>query len=461
MSQESISFFEDKTTEQIINWMIAHLSESQLRSCLDSADIRPGYSAGPSSSTAIPSSSAVVPSSSTAIPSSSAVVPSSSGAGPSSSGAGSSSLIPSSSGAGPSSSQSVPQFTPPVGAQSSKARVPFNIAPYIDTLMGQRQIGAITPEILVILKKYVGFQIESKEQIKKAFPAVDAAGLSAVPVYIYDYEPGNSTVYFLGIEARLGNLIAVPYRAPDLKTFKLIGVELLDKLNKNILSSQYILPTGSKLTSEIQKVVTNYTDGDAVTINLNIKQVLQPNYIKEIRAEIAAMRASNFGFTDNYFGGELFDDLNEESINYNFGQSENNFGQSENDYEQSENNYGEESEYTETVNGSEDINGSESGTFTENDSEADFGEPEKKVSSKNIRVYDMTPEQLNEHMTNKFGAKFAQEYTPVKYVNSNGIPAVKYLLNQEARDNNAEMQNESDEPIISGFGEESEEENLF
>lgn len=440
MSQESISFFEDKTTEQIINWMIAHLSESQLRSCLDSADIRPGYSAGPSSSTAIPSSSTAIPSSS---------------------GAGSSSLIPSSSGAGPSSSQSVPQFTPPVGAQSSKARVPFNIAPYIDTLMGQRQIGAITPEILVILKKYVGFQIESKEQIKKAFPAVDGAGLSAVPVYIYDYEPGNSTVYFLGIEARLGNLIAVPYRAPDLKTFKLIGVELLDKLNKNILSSQYILPTGSKLTSEIQKVVTNYTDGDAVTINLNIKQVLQPNYIKEIRAEIAAMRASNFGFTDNYFGGELFDDLNEESINYNFGQSENIFGQSENDYEQSENNYGEESEYTETVNGSEDINGSESGTFTENDSEADFGEPEKKVSSKNIRVYDMTPEQLNEHMTNKFGAKFAQEYTPVKYVNSNGIPAVKYLLNQEARDNNAEMQNDSDEPIISGFGEESEEENLF
>jgi len=450
MSQESISFFEDKTTEQIINWMIAHLSESQLRSCLDSADIRPGYSAGPSSSTAIPSSSAVVPSSSTAIPSSS-------GAGPSSSGA----VIPSSSGAGPSSSQSVPQFTPPVGAQSSKARVPFNIAPYIDTLMGQRQIGAITPEILVILKKYVGFQIESKEQIKKAFPAVDGAGLSADPVYIYDYEPGNSTVYFLGIEARLGNLIAVPYRAPDLKTFKLIGVELLDKLNKNILSSQYILPTGSKLTSEIQKVVTNYTDGDAETINLNIKQVLQPNYIKEIRAEIAAMRASNFGFTDNYFGGELFDDLNEESINYNFGQSENDYEQSENNYEQSENNYGEESEYTETVNGSEDINGSESGTFTENDSEADFGEPEKKVSSKNIRVYDMTPEQLNEHMTNKFGAKFAQEYTPVKYVNSNGIPAVKYLLNQEARDNNAEMQNESDEPIISGFGEESEEENLF
>ena len=445
MSQESISFFEDKTTEQIINWMIAHLSESQLRSCLDSADIRPGYSAGPSSSTAVPSSSGA---------GSSAVIPSSSGAGPSSSGAGSSSLIPSSSGAGPSSSQSVPQFTPPVGAQSSKARVPFNIAPYVDTLMGQRQIGAITPEILVILKKYVGFQIESKEQIKKAFPAVDAAGLSAVPVYIYDYEQGNSTVYFLGIEARLGNLIAVPYRAPDLKTFKLIGVELLDKLNKNILSSQYILPTGSKLTSEIQKVVTNYTDGDAVTINLNIKQVLQPNYIKEIRAEIAAMRASNFGFTDNYFGGELFDDLNEESINYNFGQSENNYGQSEN-------NYGEESEYTETVNGSEDINGSESGTFTENDSEADFGAPEKKVSNKNIRVYDMTPEQLNEHMINKFGEKFAKDYTPVKYVNSNGIPAVKYLLNQEARDNNAEMQNESNEPIISGFGEESEEENLF
>jgi hypothetical protein len=447
MSQESISFFEDKTTEQIINWMIAHLSESQLRSCLDSADIRPGYSAGPSSSSLIPSSSGA---------GSSSLIPSSSGAG-------SSSLIPSSSVVIPSSSQSVPQFTPPVGAQSSKARVPFNITPYIDTLIGQRQIGAITPEILVILKKYVGFQIESKEQIKKAFPAVDGAGLSAVPVYIYDYEPGNSTVYFLGIEARQGNLIAVPYRAPDLKTFKLIGVELLDKLNKNILSSQYILPTGSKLTSEIQKVVTSYTDGDAVTINLNIKQVLQPNYIKEIRAEIAAMRASNFGFTDNYFGGELFDDLNEESINYNFGQSENNYEQSENNYEQSENNYGEESEsqYTETVNGSEDINGSESGTFTENDSEADFGEPEKKMSSKNIRVYDMTPEQLNEHMTNKFGSKFAQEYTPVKYVNSNGIPAVKYLLNQEARDNNAEMQNESDEPIISGFGEESEEENLF
>ena len=51
MSQESISFFEDKTVEQIINWMIAHLSESQLRACLNSAGITPDYSAGPSSST--------------------------------------------------------------------------------------------------------------------------------------------------------------------------------------------------------------------------------------------------------------------------------------------------------------------------------------------------------------------------------------------------------------------------
>ena len=57
MSQESISFFEDKTTEQIINWMIAHLSESQLRACLDAAGISPGYSAGPSAGPSAGSSS--------------------------------------------------------------------------------------------------------------------------------------------------------------------------------------------------------------------------------------------------------------------------------------------------------------------------------------------------------------------------------------------------------------------
>jgi len=113
MSQESISFFEDKTTEQIINWMIAHLSESQLRACLNSAGITPEYSAGPSSSRDGPSSSRAVPSSS--------------GAGAGSSGAGSSSdplpMPPMSP------MPQVPQFSPPP-AVTPRQFPTFDVSPY-------------------------------------------------------------------------------------------------------------------------------------------------------------------------------------------------------------------------------------------------------------------------------------------------------------------------------------------
>lgn len=39
MSVETLKFFEDKTTEEIINWMISNLSEDQIRSCLDQSGI--------------------------------------------------------------------------------------------------------------------------------------------------------------------------------------------------------------------------------------------------------------------------------------------------------------------------------------------------------------------------------------------------------------------------------------
>ena len=71
-----------------------------------------------------------------------------------------------------------------------------------------------------------------------------------------------------------------------------------------------------------------------------------------------------------------------------------------------------------------------------------------------MRVYDMNPEQRKEYMTNKFGAKFAHEFRAESYINSKGIPAVKYIRTGDVYN---EVNN--GQPIISGFGE--EEENLF
>ena len=39
MSAETLKFFEDKSTEQIINWMIENLREDQIRMCLDQSGI--------------------------------------------------------------------------------------------------------------------------------------------------------------------------------------------------------------------------------------------------------------------------------------------------------------------------------------------------------------------------------------------------------------------------------------
>lgn len=39
MSRETLKFFEDKSTEDIINWMLSNLAEDQIRSCLDQSGI--------------------------------------------------------------------------------------------------------------------------------------------------------------------------------------------------------------------------------------------------------------------------------------------------------------------------------------------------------------------------------------------------------------------------------------
>ena len=70
----------------------------------------------------------------------------------------------------------------------------------------------------------------------------------------------------------------------------------------------------------------------------------------------------------------------------------------------------------------------------------------------------MNPEQLEEHMINKFGSKFANEYRAEKYVNSNGVPAVKYI---KTGNKSNDLDTNLGGPIINGFGEDSEEENLF
>ena len=39
MSTETLKFFEEKNTEEIINWMLSNLSEDQIRMCLDQSGI--------------------------------------------------------------------------------------------------------------------------------------------------------------------------------------------------------------------------------------------------------------------------------------------------------------------------------------------------------------------------------------------------------------------------------------
>ena len=408
MSQESISFFEDKTTEQIINWMIAHLSESQLRACLNSAGITPEYSGGPSSSR---------------------VVPSSSGAGSSSSGAGSSSdplplpVVP----------QIIPQFTPPPAAASRQFPT-FNTVPYEDPNLSSRQINPLSQQDLESLIKYVGYQVESNEDIKRAFPAVDAIGLGAIPVYIYSYSA--PVVYFIGFVTGAAGMFVKAFQAPTLKIFKQIGFELLRVLNENIISGVYKLNPGETITKEMQRRAKAFALlNNKEAIMKNTLQILNPSYIKDVvRPFIAAQKAMKFGITENYNDtGYIFDDLTIDDFDNNFGETH--------DYE-NETNY-------------------------ENQSETNY--EEDVPVAKNIRVYDMNPDQLYQHMINKFGSKFADEYTPEKYINSNGVPAVKYIKgekktqdNENDDENENENENKTDGPIINGFGEESdEEENLF
>ena len=458
MSQESISFFEDKTVEQIINWMIAHLSEAQLRACLNSAGITPEYSAGPSSSATGQRPSA---------------------AGPSSSGAGSSSdplPMPM-----PMPMPQIPPFTPPPAAVPRQLPT-FDISPYIDNEIETRQIIPLTQQDMNALIKYVGYQVESKEDIRRVFPNVDAIGLSAIPVYIYGYSAPY--VYFIGFLNSPGGLYVTPFRAPTLKIFKQIGFELLRTLDSSVTNGQYTLKPGLTITKEMQKAAKTYgVLKSKEGIMTNTLQILNPGYITDVvRPFIAAQKAAKFGVTENYNGitedynsGYIFDDLTVDDFNFNdFGEQYENENENE-----TEMNYGNETEMNyENENGNEtemnyeNENGNENENENEMNSESDLGENVTETKS-NMRVYDMNPEQLYQHMINKFGSKFANEYTAEKYVNSNGVPAVKYIKgskNSSTGENeneiNSELNSETNSqingPIISGFGEESdEEENLF
>lgn len=434
MSQESISFFEDKTTEQIINWMIAHLSESQLRSCLDSAGISPGYSGGPSSSGAGPSSS---------------------GAGPSSSGAGSSSdPMPVSVPQVQVPQTQVPQFTPPVGSQIKPPRVAFNITPYIDSgdSVSARPINPVTDDALNRLEPYVGFQIESKEQIMKTFPELDSIGLNSVPIYIYNYE--FPIVYFIAFVSGPTGLFVTAFQAPTLKIFKQIGFELLDQLNKSVANGQYVLPAGKTITKEMQRLAKVYgTVRNKPDIMTNTIQILTPDYVKRVRDKMAAVRAAKFGFSENY-SEDLFGEFNE--VDDYTGDYYTGDDYTENESTEDLYNFGQNDE-AESDFGTEV--GTEVGTASEVGTENNF---EEQPKSSNMRVYDMDPKQLEEHMINKFGSKFANEYRAEKYVNSNGVPAVKYIkTGHKSNDLDTSLDTSNDGPIISGFGEDSEEENLF
>ena len=448
MSQESISFFEDKTVEQIINWMIAHLSEAQLRACLNSAGITPEYSAGPSSSATGQRPSA---------------------AGPSSSGAGSSSdPLPM-----PMPMPQIPPFTPPPAAVPRQLPT-FDISPYMDNEIETRQIIPLTQQDMNALIKYVGYQVESKEDIRRVFPNVDAIGLSAIPVYIYGYSAPY--VYFIGFLNSPGGLYVMPFRAPTLKIFKQIGFELLRTLDASVTNGQYTLKPGLTITKEMQKAAKAYgVLKSKEGIMTNTLQILNPGYITDVvRPFIAAQKAAKFGVTENYNGitedynsGYIFDDLTVDDFNFN------DFGEQYENENETEMNYGNENENETEMNyGNENENETEN--ETEMNSESDLGENVTETKS-NMRVYDMNPEQLYQHMINKFGSKFANEYTAEKYVNSNGVPAVKYIkdsknssTDEDENENeinseiNSETNSQINGPIISGFGEESdEEENLF
>jgi hypothetical protein len=426
MSQESISFFEDKTTEQIINWMIAHLSESQLRACLNSAGITPEYSAGPSSSRAVPSSS---------------------GAGASSSGAGSSSdplpmqpIQP---------MPPVPQFSPPP-AVAPRQFPTFDVSPYEDQDLASRQINPLSAQDLEALIRYVGYQVESKEDIARAFPAVDAIGLGAIPVYIYGYSA--PIVYFIGFVTGPSGMYVRPFQAPTLKIFKQIGFELLRILNENVISGVYKLNPGETITKEMQRRAKAFAlVNNKGEIMKNTVQILNPSYINDVvRPFIATQKATKFGITENYNDtGYIFDDLTLDDFN-NFGED-----------------YDDENENEDEINS--EMN-SEMNTENEMNSEMNYGINEENTPiAKSMRVYDMDSDQLRQHMINKFGSKFANDYTAEKYINSNGVPAVKYIKRDNIsseNENYIENENENntsemDGPIINGFGEESEEENLF
>jgi len=420
MSQESISFFEDKTTEQIINWMIAHLSESQLRACLNSAGITPEYSAGPSSSRAVPSSS---------------------GTGASSSGAGSSS--------DPLPMPPVPQFSPPP-AVAPRQFPTFDVSPYEDQDLASRQINPLSAQDLEALIKYVGYQVESKEDIARAFPAVDAIGLGAIPVYIYGYSA--PIVYFIGFVTGPSGMYVRPFQAPTLKIFKQIGFELLRILNENVISGLYKLNPGETITKEMQRRAKAFAlVNNKESIMKNTVQILNPNYIRDVvRPYIASQKAMKFGITENYNDtGYIFDDLTVDDFN-NFGED-----------------YDNENEDEDEMNSENEMN-SEMNSENEMNSEMNYGINEENTPiAKSMRVYDMDSDQLRQHMINKFGSKFANDYTAEKYTNSNGVPAVKYIKRDNIsseNENYIENKNDTSEmdgPIINGFGEESEEENLF
>jgi len=63
MSAETLKFFEDKSTESIINWMMNHLTEEQIRMCLDQSTIPDSSLVAPSAPPAASASSAAAASS--------------------------------------------------------------------------------------------------------------------------------------------------------------------------------------------------------------------------------------------------------------------------------------------------------------------------------------------------------------------------------------------------------------
>jgi hypothetical protein len=343
----------------------------------------------------------------------------------------------------------VPQFSPPPTIAPRQFPT-FNVAPYEDPDISPRQINPLSTQDLESLIKYVGYQVESKEDITRAFPAVDAIGLGAIPVYIYGYSA--PIVYFIGFVTGPTGMFVKAFQAPTLKIFKQIGFELLRILNENVISGIYKLNPGETVTKEMQRrakafALLNNKQG----IMTNTLQILNPSYIKDVvRPYIATQKAAKFGITENYNDtGYIFDDLTVDD----FDNLDNNFGENEDqDYEE---NYEEEENENENENENQDY---------------DETETESIPVTKNMRVYDMNPEQLSQHMLNKFGSKFASDYTAEKYVNSNGVPAVKYIKSEKSEnienetnsEMNSEMNSEIGGPIINGFGEESdEEENLF